>query len=1380
MAGETKPAHGGWAGRWPLMALFILLASIGGLFVAVRYGPMTTAGRRMIETRVDGMTVGRLGRLRIEGLSGDLWRDFTLRRLSVADRRGVWLDARDISIRWDFGALLRRRLHVTSLVAKNVEVERRPELTPETRAAPLPVSIDVDRALTRVELAPDLSLRRGVYDVRTAFSVERWGGARGWVSLASALHIGDFLKLAFDLRSGNAFTVDADAREAQGGALAGVAGLAADQPFLLSAHAKGAMNAGRFAVATRVGATTPLEAHGQWTRKGGAADGHIDLAASSLLARYQAMVGRRANFHLAGARAADGFYDLNLAANSDNIAVTARGEADVGRRSTGPRGVALDVRIANPNAFVALPKMGPAHLAGGLGGDEKHWLFNGAGSVEHLADREFSLARVQGPIRLERRGGEMAVSIAASGEGGMGRGLAAALLGARPRGSAQLTLFADGKVLMRALRVDGAGLRVAGAGERSFLGGLTFKGDATVTNLAAALAGARGAVRAGWTASQGSASKPWSFSFDARGESLVTGMAEVDRLLGRAPRLRVQADYKDGAVAISQSTLDGDAGSLASAGLIGPGDTLKLKLGWRASGPLTIGPLEIDGAAKGSGALTGALTNPRADLFADLGAIDLPVLPLRQAHLILSFLNEPAGANGHASLAADSDYGPARGSANFRFAPRGLDLSSIDVRAGGVTAAGSLSLVGAAPSGADFSVTIGPGALLSEGRAAGRIKIVDAKGGAHASLDLEASDAVLAQGGAAIKRLTISADGPLQRLPFRATAEGAMAAGPWRVSGAGTLGQTPGGHALSFSGSGHVRRVDFHTLAPAAFEFGDRRSSARVQLAVGAGKVDIDALSNGGAFTAKAAMSDLNLGLINEDFVGRFDGALTLAGKGSRLTGDLDAKLSGAGGRDLKGSAPIDGVIKGRLGNGAIILEASLGNAQGLKATTEVTLPAEASASPLRIAIDRKQPMKGDFSITGELKPIWDLTMGDARSLAGRVVATGTLGGTLADPRALGSAALENGRFSDAGTGLKLEGFTLHATLADNAVDISQFSGSDGAKGTLSGSGRLNLFREGASSFLLDLTHFRLLDNDVAQAVASGKVSVARASDGKVKLSGTLVVDHAQIAPNPPVATGVIPMDVVEIHKPFNVDERFAPPGPRAAPVALDVAFKAPGGIFVKGRGLDVELSLDAHVGGTTAQPILSGAARVVRGDYNFAGQRFQIDDRGVVHLGSTAEAIRLDLTATREDPTLTAVIRIQGTAAKPTITLTSTPVLPQDEVLSQVLFGASASQLSAFQAAQLASAVAGLAGGGGFDVIGGLRNFAHLDRLSIGGTATTGTTVSGGKYLTDKVYLEVIGGGREGGGAQVEWRARKHLSVVSRLTSEGDSQLSVRWRKDY
>ncbi|HZZ89763.1 MAG TPA: translocation/assembly module TamB domain-containing protein, partial [Caulobacteraceae bacterium] len=128
---------------------------------------------------------------------------------------------------------------------------------------------------------------------------------------------------------------------------------------------------------------------------------------------------------------------------------------------------------------------------------------------------------------------------------------------------------------------------------------------------------------------------------------------------------------------------------------------------------------------------------------------------------------------------------------------------------------------------------------------------------------------------------------------------------------------------------------------------------------------------------------------------------------------------------------------------------------------------------------------------------------------------------------------------------------------------------------------------------------------------------------------------------------------------------------------------------------------------------------------------------------------------------------------------LTSTPVLPNDEVLSQVLFGASASQLSALDAAELASALTSLAGGSGFDVIGNLKTFAHLDRLALGGE-TAGSFVSGGKYITDNIYLEV-GGGSSGPTGSLEWRIRRDLSLIARAAGQaGQSQLELRWRKDY
>ena len=65
------------------------------------------------------------------------------------------------------------------------------------------------------------------------------------------------------------------------------------------------------------------------------------------------------------------------------------------------------------------------------------------------------------------------------------------------------------------------------------------------------------------------------------------------------------------------------------------------------------------------------------------------------------------------------------------------------------------------------------------------------------------------------------------------------------------------------------------------------------------------------------------------------------------------------------------------------------------------------------------------------------------------------------------------------------------------------------------------------------------------------------------------------------------------------------------------------------------------------------------------------------------------------------------------------------------------------------------------------------------GDQASGGVTVAGGKYLTDDVYLELAGGGREGPVAQLEWRVKRHLSILSRLTGQSGNKLAIRWRKD-
>ncbi|HQT53971.1 MAG TPA: translocation/assembly module TamB domain-containing protein, partial [Phenylobacterium sp.] len=500
------------------------------------------------------------------------------------------------------------------------------------------------------------------------------------------------------------------------------------------------------------------------------------------------------------------------------------------------------------------------------------------------------------------------------------------------------------------------------------------------------------------------------------------------------------------------------------------------------------------------------------------------------------------------------------------------------------------------------------------------------------------------------------------------------------------------------------------------------------------GEIDLDGRLAGDTAQVRAHLRQLGLGLFNEDLTGKVDAELNLAGKGARLDGTLAARLEDARAKGSDVSQGLDGVLKARLADSSMVIDADLSNTGGLKATANLVLPAEASSAPFRVALNRQKPIQGRVFADGEVKPLWDLLVGGERELAGRVRLEGTLGGTLADIKTRGEASVDDGRFSDGATGLVLREVIVRATLTDNVINVSRATGADGHGGSATGSGRIS--QDGVSTFKLNLTAFRLIDNDQATASASGQVTLDRDVAGKVRLAGKLLVERADISARTPTPSGVVAMDVIEVNKPMDLGVAQQAVARQGLGVNLDVTLTAPRRIYLRGRGLDVELSLDAHVGGNTNRPVLSGVARVVRGEYDFAGKRFEFDQRGVVYLATSTRDIRLSLSATRDDPSLTAVVSIRGTAAKPEITLSSTPTLPNDEVLSNVLFGRSASQLSPLEAAQLASALSSLAGGGGFDVIGNLRNFAGLDRLAVGGGDESGMTISGGKYLTEDVYL--------------------------------------------
>jgi translocation and assembly module TamB len=1355
------------------------------LTVGARLYVNTDAGRAQVMAALDGLRLSRFGRLKVYGLRGDLLDDFTVERATVSDARGVWLEVRDLHVDWTVTALLRRLFHAEVIEAGVVRLIRQPIVEPPTSPPkPQPISVDIERFASRLELMEGFSQEYGRWTLAGRATIDRGGRRTGEVDAKSLTRAGDYLRGQFDVGGRNGMKAELRAFEASGGPIAGSLGYPTDRPFSADATASGRESDGRFDVRVLSGGFSPLSASGRWDGRGAKASGHASFSESGLLKPFAEKIGVRASFGLSATQVRGDLYTVGWVLDAENLQTRAQGVVNAKRRSA-PQGLALIASVKSLTRLVGQPVAGPAAFDGAWSGELARWRLQGDLSARQLAQAGYTLASARGPIDLRANQGAYDLKADLTGAGGGGQGLLAGMLGAAPRVRLDASRLGDGRLLVRDFEAIGSGAKVRAEGSRGLGGGLTVRGDATLTNAAVIRPEARGEVAASFRASQPRGSQRWAIDFDARGRRFVTGYPELDRLLGPEPRLRADGGLSEGRIAINSSQLNGRAGRASAKGLIGLNGDLKLALDWSAQGPFRAGPVEIAGNARGDGSVTGSLASPRADLKARFDAIDLKAIQLTDADVTLAFRKDARATDGRITIAAqasrgDMRYGAARAASDFRFTD-GVRLENLDVDAAGLSARGAVALRNGAASSADLTFTAGPGAFVESGTANGRIRLTDGGADTPASVDITATRLKLRGSAYRFRTLRLNGVGTLSRLPFVVSAD-VTGPTPVRFEGTGALAMNDGAQAISLNGQGRVRRADFRTNEPIQIALAGERRTVRLDLAVGGGRLVADGRQGPQEVELRANLTSVNLGLIGEDLEGRVDAALALNGRGATLTGSLDADLEDARSLDGPRSLAVDGRVRARLADQRLNIEAAAFDEGGVNASTTLELPVEASAAPLRLAVARTRPLQGRFDIRGEVRPVWDLLLGGDRSLSGQVNAQGTLGGTLNDLRADGQGSLAGGRFEDSFTGLELQDLALNARFDDRAVVMEQFSARDGQGGSASGQGRIELRRGGASSFTVQLNRFRLIDNEIGRADASGPVTATRGADGGINLTGKLRVDSAQIEANPPTPSGVVSLDVIEINKPGPADaeeEAERPQRSRGPRITLDVDITAPRQVFVRGRGLDVELSLNAHVGGSVTAPDLSGAARVVRGDFEFAGRRFEFDERGSITLDENPRGIRLDLRAVREDPTLTAVVRVEGTAAEPRITLTSTPSLPQDEILAQVLFGRSASQLSGVEAAQLAAAVASLARGGGFDVIGNLREFAGLDRLSFMGDASGGLSVAGGKYLSEDVYLEVIGGGREGPAVQVEWRVRRSLSILSRVTGQGDTRLSVRWRRD-
>jgi translocation and assembly module TamB len=228
--------------------------------------------------------------------------------------------------------------------------------------------------------------------------------------------------------------------------------------------------------------------------------------------------------------------------------------------------------------------------------------------------------------------------------------------------------------------------------------------------------------------------------------------------------------------------------------------------------------------------------------------------------------------------------------------------------------------------------------------------------------------------------------------------------------------------------------------------------------------------------------------------------------------------------------------------------------------------------------------------------------------------------------------------------------------------------------------------------------------------------------------------------------------------------------GEPAFNAALDLTLAVPGRIRVTGRGLDAELGGSLKLRGTLAEPQPVGEFSLVRGNLRVLTTQLDITRANLTFAGDLSP--QLDFLAATQAGGASIKVALTGPPNDPQFAFSSSPDLPQDEILARLLFGQSSGQLTATQALTLAQAVAIYSGG--TTALEGLRRSLGLgdasrsddpltnwlgNRVSVGvRTGATpaqtgvGVDISIWRQLKARGTLDAKGGASVGAGAEFEW----------------------------
>jgi len=241
---------------------------------------------------------------------------------------------------------------------------------------------------------------------------------------------------------------------------------------------------------------------------------------------------------------------------------------------------------------------------------------------------------------------------------------------------------------------------------------------------------------------------------------------------------------------------------------------------------------------------------------------------------------------------------------------------------------------------------------------------------------------------------------------------------------------------------------------------------------------------------------------------------------------------------------------------------------------------------------------------------------------------------------------------------------------------------------------------------------------------------------------------------------------------------------PKITPTA-DVRLTIPSGLWLRGQGLEVELSGELDVRTDDGRHDVVGELAAMRGFYRFLGRTFQVERGAVDFDGDDVLDPALDIALTTRLDGALYRIAFGGTLQRPTLRLTSEPELPEGDIMSMLLFGRPLDELSGDQEGVVRDRATDLVSAfGTAQLEARLAQQLKVDMVTLrrGGAQDGGDALIIGKYIHQKVLLkyEQVLDEWSTFFVNLEYFLSRRLKLETMISRQSQSAAAINWSVEY